>query len=105
MISELAVPEAAPQNCSQRPPAIAPGNLLPLGVGAAAVADRNLENAGPPLRQADRQFWFNSESVQFQAKLRQYAGTDGLITGLNIGQVQIANNVGQQSTHAVSQPF
>src|SRR5262245_58877422 len=78
--------ESEDEHPPQRDDAVAPTDLLALGIGAAVVGDRNLVDPHPEPRRLDHQLGLDVEAVGPQRKLLQDRGTEGLVADLHVAQ-------------------
>ena len=85
-----------------RPHAVAPADLLALGVGAAVVADAHLVDpaAGPGHLGGD--LGLEAEAVLLDVDRLDHLAAEGLVAGLHVGQVQVGEHVRQHVQEAVA---
>src|SRR5207245_8536092 len=88
--------QVVPQDMEHRRQPVAPGDLLPLGVGAAAVGDGQLPDARARLREPRRQLDLDPEPLGREWQAFQEVGPDHLVAGIHIREVQIGEHVGDE---------
>ena len=99
MRSESGVTEDRPQ----RADAVAPSDLLPFAVGSARIADRHFENPRAALGQLDGQLGLDVKRGAFERNALQQPRPHHLVAGLHVGEVQVADQIAQESQQLVSQ--
>ncbi len=90
------------QDVPQRGDPIPPVDLLALGVGPPAVADRHLPDARPGPRQACGQLGLDAEAVGDQRQRLHEVRPDHLVAGLHVGEVEVGEHVGEQRQEPVA---
>src|SRR5436189_227337 len=89
------------KNVEHRRHPVAPGDLLPLGVGAAAVRDGQLPDARARLRQPRCQFDLDPEPRRRERQPLQQVRTNHLVARLHVREVQIGEHVGDEREEVV----
>src|SRR5207237_4134917 len=86
----------------QRRDTIAPGDLLPFGVRAAAVGDGQLPDAGARLRQPCRELDLDPEALCPERQALEEVGPDELVARLHVREVQVGEHVGDEREEVVA---
>src|SRR5207249_11459502 len=76
--------------------AVAPRDLLAIGVGAAAVADGHFVDSAAPARDLGRELRLEAEAVGPEAQPVEHLPAEGLVAGLHIREVEVGEHVGEE---------
>ena len=71
-------------------------NLLSLRVVAAAVGDRHLEDAAPQFGDLDGDLRLEAKPIRSQRDALEELGSEDLVAGLHVGEVQVRQDVRHQ---------
>src|SRR5579872_558257 len=82
------------QDDAERADAIAPTDLLPFLIGTAVIADGNLVNPQLSLGRLHRDLGLEAETVAADRNALEEVGAKHLVAGLHVGEVQVAEHVG-----------
>jgi len=103
MAGETGIEESAPQHFADGLEPVDRADLLPFPRGPPRIADGNLVNPCPPLRQAGGQFRLEIKRIALQLQLLQHIGTDHFEAGLHVRQVHIVEHVRGYREHGIDQ--
>src|SRR5713101_127503 len=95
--------ERKDDNSPQRDDAVAPANLLSLGIGAAMVRDRHLVDPYPELGGLDHQFGLDVEAAGTQAEPLEHGHPKDLIADFHVAQVEIRHEIADRGQEAVGE--
>ena len=99
---DLWAEEIAAKDAIEGGHAILPSDLLPLGVGAPVVTDREFVDSSLRLCQAGSHLGFETETVGRQRQSLQEIRMDNLIAGLHIREVEVREHVAQQGEETIA---
>src|SRR5207302_6788641 len=94
---------AEPKNCGDRANAVLPANLLAFLIGATGVANGNLKNARAALGQLDGNFRLDFKTLADKRHALQQCGSNHLVTGFHVGEIEVRDDIAQQSQEVISQ--
>src|SRR5262245_14255775 len=90
------------QDAVDGPHAIAPADLLALGVGAAVVADPQLVDPPVAPGHLGGDLGLEPEPVLLDDHRLDHLAPEGLVAGLHVGEVQVGEHVGQRGEEPVA---
>src|SRR5262249_17737084 len=93
--------EVVVYDVEQRGDTIPPANLLALSICTTAIRDRQLPDARVCLREACGDLDFEPEPIRCERQTLEQVAADELVTGFDVGEVQVAEDIGEQREEAI----
>src|SRR5215471_18190408 len=92
----VSIKQVVAQDAPESGEAVAPGDFLAFGVGAAGVGDGHFVDSPVALGDFSGDFGFEAEAIRFELDVLQDFPAKDFVTGLHVREFEIRENVGEQ---------